>query len=222
MITLYKPNAQNKGNLLSINFSAKTNKTTPEGRVEQRGDKSVYLSFVSQSSWDEKTKTGGFKEGKKCNVKLSPTEAAGIIYAIEKNTTLAAGMGQKYVYHDGETTATTVVFEPYFKKEKQGDKWVTTGEQKGFLFKVTKTEKSNKDNNQSWAVGITFAEAWLVKTYLDDALVHIYTALFSEDVGKRKSVKQENAQTVSETETTSVVTATSTPDNNAELEENPF
>ena len=97
-LNIYKPNKVVKGSLVSINFSAKTDKIK-DGKTE-KGDKSVYFSFVLQSGWDEKNQTGSFKDGKKCNVKFSPTEVGGILYALNNNSTLAHALGVDLIYHD--------------------------------------------------------------------------------------------------------------------------
>lgn len=191
-LSFFKPNKSNKGALLSVNFSAKADKITNE-RLE-KGDKSFYLNLVGQTSWNEAERTGGFKDGKKIVVKLSPTEVGGLLAAISKNTTLAAVMGQEYVYHDGDKTATTIYFGPHFKKEKQGEKWVDTTNQVGFGIRVVKTEKANKDNKEQLSVGLTYAESELLVNYLKDGLCHLFTAMYSEDVSrpkKKQEVKQE-------------------------------
>src|SRR5258705_13543596 len=105
-LSFFKPNKSNKGALLSVNFSAKADKLFAEespilGTQTLKGDKSFYLNLVGQTSWNESERTGGFKDGKKIVIKLSPTEIGGILYAIQKNLTLAAAMGQEYVYHYG-------------------------------------------------------------------------------------------------------------------------
>ncbi len=193
-LSFYKPNKSNKGALLSINFSAKPDKSN--GDTLAKGDKSFYINLVGQTSWNESERTGGFKDGKKITVKLSPTEIGGILYAISKNTTLAAAMGQEYVYHDGEKTATTIYFGPHFKKEKQGEKWVDTTNQVGFGIRVVKTEKANKENKEQLAVGLTYSETELLVNYLKDGLQHIFDALYSENIARLKDKKEPKTETV--------------------------
>ena len=142
---------------------------------------------MGQTGWNESERTGSFKEGKKIVVKLSPTEVGGILAAISKNTTLAAAMGQEYVYHDGEKTATTIYFGPHFKKEKKGEQWVDTTNQIGFGVRVVKTEKANKENKEQLSIGLTYAETELLVNYLKDGLCHIFSALYSEDVNRPKN-----------------------------------
>lgn len=197
MITYYKPNKNVKGSLLSVNFTAKADKTTGLSDGENgKGDKSFYFNFVSQTGWNEKERLGSFKDGKKITVKMSPTEIAGIIYAVDKNTTLAAAMGQEYVYHDGDKTATTIYFAPHFKKIQQDGKWIDSDKQIGFGIRVVKTEKANKENKEQLSIGLTYAETELLINYLKDALTHIFDAFYSENITRLKNskVKSENVK----------------------------
>ncbi len=185
MLTYYKPNKSVKGSLLSVNFSAKTDKV--ENDKILKGDKSFYLNFVGQTGWNDAERTGSFKDGKKITVKLSPTEVGGILSAINRNTTLATVMGQEYVYHDGEKTATTIYFGPHFKKIQQDGKWVDSENQIGYGIRIVKTEKANKENKDSLSIGLTYAETELLVNYLKDGLGHIFSALYSEDVNRPKA-----------------------------------
>lgn len=199
-ITYYKPNSSGKGALLSVNFTARTDKIV-DGKVTEKGDKSFYFKVVGQTSWDANEKTGGFKDGKQIVVKLSPTEIGGILTAIQKNTTLAAAMNQEYVYHDGSTHATTIYFQPAFKKVQVDGKWVDSDKQTGFGFRVTKTEKANKENKETLGVGLTFAECRLLEEFLIDGLSHYFNAVYSEDIGRNSKPKKAAAtKTESKTE----------------------
>lgn len=191
-ITYYKPNSSNKGSLLSVNFSAKTDKVT-DGKLE-KGDKSFYFKLIAQTSWDQTERTGGFKDGKSIVVKMSPTEISGVIYAITRKTTLAAAMNQEYVYHDGEKAATTIYFGPHFKKIKDGDKWVDSDKQDGFGLRVIKTEKANKDNKEQLSITLTPAESELLVNYCRDGLSHIFNAFYSEDVNRAKTPKKDDVK----------------------------
>ena|ERR1017187_5488473 len=194
MLTFYKPNKFNKGSLISINFSAKADKI--DGDKSVKGDKSFYFNLVGQTGWNEETKNGTFKDGKKIVVKLSPTEVAGLIAAIKRNTSLAKVMNIEYIYHDGDKTATIIYFEPHFKKEQKGDKWVDTTNQVGFGLRVVKTEKANKENKEQLSIGFTYAETELLVNYLKDGLSHIFNALFSEDVSRpKKEVEKPKVET---------------------------
>ena len=183
-LNIYKPNKVVKGSLVSINFSAKTDKIK-DGKTE-KGDKSVYFSFVLQSGWDEKNQTGSFKDGKKCNVKFSPTEVGGILYALNNNSTLAHALGVDLIYHDAEKTSTVIYFGPAYKKKKEGEKWVDTTEQRGFGIRAVKTNKENKEEKEQFAIGFNFAECVLLKNFLKNALTHINAALYAEDINRAK------------------------------------
>ena len=192
-LTYYKPNSHNKGSLLSVNFSAKADKTT-DGKTE-KGDKSFYFKFIAQTSWDDKEKTGGFKDGKSIIAKMSPTEVAGILAAIARNTTLADMMNQEYIYHDGATSATTIYFNPAFKKIKVDEKWVDLDKQVGFVMRLSKAEKANKDNRESLGITLTYAETELLMEFLKDGLNHIFNALYSEDVSRGQAQTKKATKT---------------------------
>ncbi len=185
---LYKPNRSVKGSALSINFSAKTDK---DG---QKGDKSFYMQLVAQTGWSDETGNGTFKDGKKITCKFAPHEIAGILSAIKRNTTLEDVMGVKYVYHDGETFATTVYFAPHFKKENNGKEWVTTDKQLGFGIRFVKTEKANKENKEQLSIAFNWAETELLALYLQDGLGHIFNSWKADNIarvgkGKKKEEK---------------------------------
>lgn len=186
-LTFYKPNSNNKGSLLSVNFIAKTDKTDANGKVVEKGDKSFYFKMVAQTTWDTQNKTGGFKDGNSIVVKISPTEAAGMISAVALNGSLAGSMNQEYVYHDGDKTATTIYFDKHFKKINQGGKWVDSDKQDGFGLRIVKTEKANRDNKSQLAIVLNFAESELFSRYLQDGLNHIFNAFYSEDINRFKA-----------------------------------
>ena len=191
MITYYKASKAISGSLLSINFIAKPDKITENSR--DKGEKAVYANFVKQTGYDEKSGNGTFKGGAKLTVKFAQHEAAGIISAIQKNTSLATVMNTKYVYHDGANYGTNITFEPNFKKTKVGDRWEATSEQNGFLFRVTKTDKNNKDSKESIGIALNWAELKLLELYLEEALVRIFDCLFSEDINRAKTINAKKA-----------------------------
>jgi hypothetical protein len=181
---LYKPNKSNKGSALSINYSAKTDK---EG---QKGDKSFYFQLVAQNGWNEESGNGIFKDGRKIITKFAAHEIAGMLAAIKRNISLAEAMNVKYVYHDGEKTSTSVYFEPFFKSEKKGNEWVKTTHQSGFLFRVTKTDKSSAENKETIGIGFTWAEVELLKVVLKDGLSHIANAWYAENIAIGTGIKE--------------------------------
>lgn len=202
-LVLYKPTKSNKGCLFNVSFTAR-----PE-KGDVKGDKSFYIKLVKQVSWDEKNQTGSFSGGANVIVKMAMHEMSGILDAIKRNTTLAQSMGVKYVYHDGESTASTIDFSPAFKKVKtvEGgvEKWVDTEEQKGFSLRVSKSEKANKDKKDSWSVGFTFAEAELLRLFFEDGLIHCFNALRNEEITRlqeyNESKKAKEIKVVKKTST---------------------
>lgn len=216
-ITLYKPTKSNKGCLFNISFTAR-----PE-KGDVKGDKSFYLKLVRQVSWDEKSQTGSFSGGASVVVKMAMHEISGILDAIKRNTTLAQSMGVKYVYHDGESTASTIDFSPAFKKVQQGDKWIDTDEQKGFSLRVTKSEKANKDKKDSWAVGFTYAETELLRLFLEDGLTHCFNALRNEEITRlqeyNESKKAKEIKVAKKTSNKKVEEKTPVDSENNSLEE---
>ena len=200
---LYKPNSSNKGSALSVNYSAKTDKP------DFKGDKSFYFQLVAQNGWDNETKNGKFKDGKKIITKFAPHEIAGILAAIDRNTSLANVMNVKYVYHDSDKFSSNVTFEPYFKSEKRGTEWVKTENQVGFSLRITKTDKANTENKDSIAIGLTWAETKLLYKVLDNGLTHISDSWYSENIARgtekkeklaKSSPKQEKVEPVKEQE----------------------
>ena len=179
---LFKPTKSNNGALLAVNFVAKAD-AYEAGKVKQRGDKSVYFSFVAQNGWDDKNGNGIFKDGRRCNIKFNDIEAAAIIAAVRANKTMADVMNVKMVYHDGDNSATVINFGPKIKKIKNAQgQWIETGEQQGFVMSITKTDKTNPANKENYGLGFTYAESERLVSYLNTALSHINDALFSEEI----------------------------------------
>lgn len=183
---LYKPRRDNKGSALSINYSAKTDK---DG---QKGDKSLYLQLVQQVSWDEKSGNGTFKDGKKIITKFAPHEIAAMIASIKKNISMADAMAVKYVFHDGDKFKSNIVFEPYFKSVKQGNDWVKSENQSGFVLKVTKTNKENEANKDTIGIAFTWAETELLRVVLEDSLFHIANSWYAENIARGTEAKEKH------------------------------
>ena len=190
-LSIFKPNKSNKGAFLNINFSAKADKIS--GKEVEKGDKSFYFKIIGQTSWNDKNKTGGFKDGPSIVAKMSVTEIAGMLYAIKNNVSLNEAMGVEYVYHDGSNSATIVVFSPIFERVKRGNEWVQTEKQKGYGLRLTKKNKSNTEDKLSLGIGFTFAELELLVRFLEDGLGHIFNAMYSEEFSrfKRKASKED-------------------------------
>lgn len=185
---LYKPRKDNKGSALSINYSAKTDK---DG---QKGDKSLYVQLIQQVGWDEKSGNGTFKDGKKIITKFAPHEIAAILASIKRNISMADAMNVKYVFHDGEKFKSNIVFEPYFKSTKQGDVWVKSANQSGFVLKVTKTSKEDENNKDTIGLAFTWAETELLRVVLEDSLSHIASAWYAENIGRVSKKKEKPSE----------------------------
>lgn len=181
---LYKPRRDNKGSALSINYSAKTDK---DG---QKGDKSLYMQLIQQVSWDEKSGNGTFKDGKKIITKFAPHEIAAMLASIKRNISMADAMAVKYVFHDGEKFKSNIVFEPYFKSTKQGETWVKSTTQSGFVLKITKTSKENEANKDTIGLAFTWAETELLRVVLEDSLSHIASAWYAENIARGTEAKE--------------------------------
>lgn len=94
----FKANAKNTGAALIIDTNI--NLAKDKKRID------TYLKIVRQVSWDEKNKTGTFKDnmekpGQFANISLSVDELASIIYAIDSKTKFSA-------YHAYNEKATTL------------------------------------------------------------------------------------------------------------------
>jgi len=181
---LYKPTKGNKGAALSLNYTAKTDK---DG---QKGDKSFYIQIVAQNGFDEKSGNGIFRDGKKIITKFAPHEISGMLAGIKRNISMADAMGVKYVYHDGESYKSTITFEPYFKSVKQGEEWVKSNVQSGFIYKVTKTNKSDETNKETIAIGLNWAELELLRVVLEDGLQHIANSWYAENIARGTEAKE--------------------------------
>lgn len=167
MITLYKPNSNNKGSLLSCNVRALVKKDD-----DSQGEKAFYTTIIKQTGWDDKNKTGTFKDGEKVVSKFNAIELADIIYAFNSNQKVS-------FFHDGGNQKSQIIFAPRFKKEKKGNKWVDTNEQVGFGLAIYKSEEGQEDK-ELFVFTFSFGEAQYFIEYLKFSLEHIFSAMYSE------------------------------------------
>jgi len=138
MLKYYKPNKNNTGSACSFSYNKR--------------DKSLWVSFVRQSSTDKSAPFKGSGPDKKAVSKLNPKELAGLIRAIETN-------GEYGNFHSTQKGNTTYKLAPYEKD----------GEQIGHSFSLH--QNSNEDNSKkSFVMGLDFAEGWLLKQYLQTVL----------------------------------------------------
>ena len=161
MISFYKPNIKNTGTACSFTVNSK--------------DGSIWSSLIKQSSWNEAKKIGSFSENqnnpsKSVKIKFSLTEAAGLLDALERNAEFSA-------YHTSEKQSTQIKFSPYIREEKQV----------GFSYMVSKTDKQNSENKQSYLIGFYFNEARLLKEFLSYSLNSVFECQRVEMIKKLKN-----------------------------------
>jgi hypothetical protein len=168
MISFYKPNSKNTGTACSFTVNAK--------------DASIWSSLIKQASWNEGKKIGSFSENqnnpsKSVKIKFSLTEAAGLLDALERNSEFSA-------YHTSEKQSTQIKFSPYIRDEKQV----------GYSYMVSKTDKQNSENKQSYLIGFYFNEARLLKEFLSYALNSTFESQRVEMIKKLKNNKKDTEQ----------------------------
>jgi hypothetical protein len=117
-------------------------------------EKSLFVNFLKQASWNESKRTGSFREniknpGKSGFIKFSISEAAGIIDAINRNEEFS-------YYHSSPNGITCGAIKPYMKE----------GKQIGFSFGLVSTKKGEKESSK-FGVGITFPESIIIKFFLE-------------------------------------------------------
>jgi hypothetical protein len=161
MISFYKPNSKNTGTACSFTVNSK--------------DASIWSSLIKQSSWNEVKKIGSFSENqnnpsKSVKIKFSLTEAAGLLDALERNSEFSA-------YHTSEKQSTQIKLSPYVRDDKQV----------GFSYMVSKTDKQNSENKQSYLIGFYFNEARLLKQFLSYALDSVFESQRIETIKKIKN-----------------------------------
>lgn len=165
MLPFYKPTKRSTGSLVNFSFSSKGDK------------KGIFVEFVKQTSWDDKAGVASFKGGEKVNIKLSLVETAGILRAIEGNT--SASLNGKGFYHKSDSGSASISFSPYMRE----------GEQVGFSFSVMKQESGEQ---KKFAIGLDFNESTLLREFLKFALEHVFSGLYSDVVKAAKERSNSN------------------------------
>lgn len=166
MISYYKPNSKNSGTACSFSVNPK--------------DESIWSSLIKQSSWNESKKIGSFAENqnnptKSVKIKFSLTEAAGLLDSLDRNTEFSA-------YHSSDKQTTRIKLSPYIKD----------GNQVGYSYMVSKEDKQNSENKQSYLIGFYFSEARLLKEFLSYSLNSIFESKRLEVIKKLKNNKNTN------------------------------
>ena len=117
-------------------------------------DGSFFSTLIKQASWDAGKKTGSFQGNKQdpsknVIIKLSVTEVAGFIDAIERNAEFKG-------YHSSSQQVVQFSFGPYMRN----------GEQVGFSYSVSKQGKEDTTKKSSFLMGLYFNEAALLRMHL--------------------------------------------------------
>ena len=133
--------------------------------------------MIKQDSWDASRKTGSFSKNKghaknSVIIKFSMTEAAGLIDAIERNTSYSG-------YHTSKKQIAKFNFSPYINKTKN--------EQVGFSFSINKESKEDSTDKSSFIIGLLFPEA----RYLKEYLIFSTQRIFEKNVYKGKNNKED-------------------------------
>jgi hypothetical protein len=150
MIHIYHPNKAVKGFACSFWYSAR--------------NKSLFATILKQSGWDDANQNGIFKANindpdKKVSIKLSWVEAAAILDCIERNREFTT-------FHDAEPPK-SISFVPWQSKAfRDGEGKAVPASQKGFSFSVTINNKEDSTKKNSFYIGLTFAEARLIREFI--------------------------------------------------------
>jgi hypothetical protein len=139
---------------MNLQFYKGNKKITGTACSFQAKGASLFVNFIKQHSWNEAKNLGSFRENAKNPeksgvVKFTPTEAAGIVDAIDRNAEYS-------YYHTTKNGNSMGKFCPYIRE----------GKQIGYSFNATKENKGDTVNKVGFLIGFSFAEAILVKQFL--------------------------------------------------------
>lgn len=135
--------------------------------MNKKKEPCVYVTAIKQYSWDAKNRSGSFNENKenpdkKIQIKLDAQEIAGIIYAVENNTSFSA-------FHSFEETNTSISFKPYVKKKG------------GNAFSLT----LKRNSAEQFGIGVELSEAQLLIEFFKYVLTHFFQHKEDEYQAKR-------------------------------------
>jgi hypothetical protein len=130
-------------------------------------DDTIFATLLKQSGWDEARQNGVFKDSmndpnKKVNIKLSYTEIAAVLDCIERNRPFSA-------FHDADEFPKQIKFEPWLDQ--------TTQKPKGYSFSVSVQSKQDSSYKNAFYIGLTFAEARLIREFLIFTMHRHFTRL---------------------------------------------
>lgn len=139
---------------MNLHFYKGNPKNTGTACAFQSKGPALFINFIKQFSWNESRKLGSFRENMKNpektgTFKFNPVEAAGMIDALERNN-------EYKFYHSSPNGISIGKFCPYIRD----------GNQIGYSLSVSKEQKGDTVNKNSFLIGFTFAEAILVKEFL--------------------------------------------------------
>jgi hypothetical protein len=171
-LQFFKANKGNTGALAQVSFSSKGDR------------KGVFVELVKQNGWNSEARNGlgngVFKDGKKVNVKLSTTEAAGIINAVERREDAAK------MVHTSAAGTTQINFVRYKGKVKKDNAWVPADDFTGYSFGVARGE-------DKISIGLTFSEVVELREYLKFCLEHIFSGIYSDDLKQAKEYAEKKS-----------------------------
>lgn len=135
-------------------------------------DGSLFFTLVKQSSWNESTQTGSFKESlgdptKITNVKMSQIEAAAIIDCIESQRPFST-------VHKNDDYTKSITFGPWMFNSPALGTNKPPAIHKGYSLAVNITKDSGEKN--AFYIGFSFPEARLLKEYITHHLASIFSS----------------------------------------------
>lgn len=153
---------------MNLQFYKGNKKITGTACSFQAKGASLFVNFIKQHSWNDARNVGSFRENAKNPeksgvVKFTPTEAAGIVDAIDRNT-------EYTYYHTSKNGNSMGKFCAYIRD----------GKQIGYSFNATKESKGDSVNKNSFLIGFSFAEAILVKQFLLRFISESFTKIETE------------------------------------------
>lgn len=169
----YKPNKKNTGSAATFSFNSKV--------TEEYGP-AIFVEIVKQNGWNQEARggmgNGIFKGGEKTTIKLSTTEAATIIDAIERRE------DAPQFFHKGKESSSTIRFVRFKGKVKNEEgAWVDSKDYTNYGLAVSRSDESFK-------ISFTLGEAKELSIWLENALHHCFNGLYSADLKKRKEYQE--------------------------------
>lgn len=155
-LEIYKPNKSNAGSAASFQIS----------RNQKTNEPSLYVRIVRQSGWDDRTKTGSFKEnwnkdGEFIALKFTETECASIMNVVA-DWTFKEKFSTVHVFQGVESSSkTSISFSPYEKKMTKGT----------FAYGLSVI----RDGNQRFSISLEKAEAVLLSEFLRRFIQEVFS-----------------------------------------------